>query len=540
MIGGASTMVVQVSSQGKSATGLMGYLYGEGRRNEHENQHAVFATHSMDAAYPGALAPDEARELGRVLEASWAQAMRTELSSVGAPGRGVDHNGLVDGVGPIPDQDKDHMYHLIVSLPPGNEWTDEQWSKVGWDLVKGLGFTEGPDDAQGCKVVGMRHGTSVGGNDHMHIAVNLVREDGRRAYVPQYDFAQVQQIRRDIENRYDFVLPLQDRGREPNNQLPAYTQVEAQRAHERSLFSGRPELPDRVVLQQMVRAAATASATEAEFIYQLMAATPELGLEAASWSPGKTEAVGYRVWIEGHEERLTASQLAPDLTLPKLRQQWAENEDDVSRAEARALWQGETPPTVPEEPTVRQALHQVADELERWHGQVVQLAPEQVAEWNQVSRDEAGLVAILARTQGPLGQEMTPLAQHLSRQALPDRSSANLPPVSYGRSTAQSAARNLQVITRASHPNSQHGWAAVLQQMRQVAQAITAAQMARGELARARQTHAAAVGLNTYELQYRKVTTGALSQTQGMGQAAPAKAIQAQQVRDRSMDGRGM
>ncbi|RCO08042.1 relaxase, partial [Bacilli bacterium] len=41
--------------------------------------------------------------------------------------------------------------------------------------------TEGAD----CAWLAVHHGQSKDGNDHIHIAVNLVREDGRRASIHQ-------------------------------------------------------------------------------------------------------------------------------------------------------------------------------------------------------------------------------------------------------------------------------------------------------------------------------------------------------------------
>ena len=47
-----------------------------------------------------------------------------------------------------------------------------------------MGFTEISGKAD-CRWVAVRHGLSKAGNDHIHIAVNLVREDGAKASMHQ-------------------------------------------------------------------------------------------------------------------------------------------------------------------------------------------------------------------------------------------------------------------------------------------------------------------------------------------------------------------
>ena len=47
-----------------------------------------------------------------------------------------------------------------------------------------------------CRWVAVRHGLSTNGNDHVHIAVSLVREDGTKASTHN-DFKNAQQVCRD-------------------------------------------------------------------------------------------------------------------------------------------------------------------------------------------------------------------------------------------------------------------------------------------------------------------------------------------------------
>ncbi len=505
MTGEPSTMVVHVSPRGKDATGLMRYLYGPGDHNEHVEQHMVFGSHGMAAAYPGGLNPGEATELGNVVELSWRTQMQQQLALVGASRGGISRGRLAYSDDTLCAGEKEHMYHLIVSLPPGAQWTDQQWEQVGWELVTGMGFTQGPDDDAGCKIVGVRHGLSAEGNDHMHIAINLVREDGRRATVPKYDFAAAQKVARQIEQTLEFVLPLRDPDAAPGRSLPAFNKIEMDEARQRG-----QAVPDRVILQQVVRAAATAATTEEEWINAVLD-HPGVSLEASRWAPGGRDLVtGYRVRI-GEGRWLTGSQLAPDLTLGKLRPRWAGNETDESRARALALWREDVPPEDVAKPdSITEELHLAVERLREWSATVASLDPRDRPAWSKVLADQAGLVASVARTDGALARGLTRGAQTLARQALPTREGGDriAPIPHYGPTAAQLAARHVQLALRANGLDHHQGWIAVMQQLRQVSQAIEAAQRARGELASARQLHQLNEVLEKAEQGLRRVPAG--------------------------------
>ena len=491
-------MVVHVSPRGKDATGLMRYLYGPGDHNEHIDQHMVFGSHGMAAAYPGGLNAGEATELGNVVELSWRTQMQQQLALVGASRSGISRDRLTYSDDTLRAGEKEHMYHLIVSLPPGARWTDQQWERVGWELVVGMGFSQGPDDDAGCKIVGVRHGLSAEGNDHLHIAISLVREDGRRAAVPKYDFAVAQQVARQVEQTLDFVLPLRDPDATPGRSLPAFNKIEMDEARQRG-----QAVPDRVILQQVVRAAATAATTEEEWVNAVLDHTG-VSLEAARWAPGGGDVVtGYRVRI-GEGRWLNGSQLAPDLTLGKLRPRWAGNEFDQTRERALGLWREDVSPEGAATPgSVTEELHQAVEQLQQWSASVASLDPQDRAAWSRVLTDEAGLVASVARTDGALARGLTQGAQTLARQALPTRESGDrLAPIPhYGPTAAQLAARHVQLALRATSLDQHQGWIAVMQQLRQVSQAIEAAHYVHGELASARQLQQVSSALSQTERQ---------------------------------------
>src|SRR5438445_13565685 len=147
-----------------------------------------------------------------------------------------------------------------------------------------LGFSEAPGRAP-CPWVAIHHGANGGGQDHIHIAVSLVQEDGSIASVWQ-DLVRLSQFCRDTEISYGLQTV---RGR-PGQAKPAAGRSEAEAARRR----GHPE-PDRLALQRAVRAAATQASSEADFVRNLRAA--KLVVRPRYAEGGRSSVVGYSVAI---------------------------------------------------------------------------------------------------------------------------------------------------------------------------------------------------------------------------------------------------
>lgn len=499
MSGNASTFIIKVAPRGKDAGGLMRYLYGPGVANEHSQQHMVASSPSLLAAYPGALTNAEASELGRVVEQSWRDQVRENLALVGAEARGVSRatlSGHGEQAALLSDGDKEHVYHLIVSQPPGVEWSVEQYAMIAHDIAQGMGFSAGHDDDMGSRWIAMRHGESGNGNHHMHMVFNLVREDGQRVWFPKADFNLAQDVRRAIEQRYDFVVPLEDHKRDTTRSLPAYTMHEHRNAQKRAELTGQ-EVPDRVVLQQLVRGAATTSPTEVEFMHAVLDAHPNMELEPARWATseaGERSVTGYKVRLGEDGTWFTASQLAPDLTLGELRPGWAMNETPDTIAAARSLWAGEAEPAPYLEvdgATARQHLNAAVAELESFNRHIATLEPADREAWSKTLSDTAGAVSWLSTTPGPIGEDISIMGTQLARTHLnqPGTPRVHVPVMNSGPSRAQLAARHVQLAMRASDPRTDRGWIAVLTQMGRTLDAVRDAARARGELAAARALH---------------------------------------------------
>lgn len=505
-------MVVHVGKRGRDMAGLVGYLYGPGKSDEHTNQRMIASSSGLAMAYQGALSRDEAHDLGRLIESSWRARVAPELAVVGAAQGGIPRDAVRPGAGDgdangLTDFDAEHVYHLIVSLPPAEAWTDEQWETIAHDVVQGMGFTSGPDDEHECRWVAVHHGLSASGNDHMHIAVNLIRQDGRRAELPANDYAFANRVREQIEQQRDFVLPLHDRGE--RSSLPAFDKGEHQRAREHSAERGH-EIPDRVMLQQVVRGAAAVSTTEAEWIGNVLRARPDVHLERGRREqPGTGRVVSYQVRL-GEGQSFHASELARDLTLGKLRPGWAPNETAGSIEQADQFWRTgvleKTTSTTAagslherdvdhhvDQKLVDQELVDAEAHLRQWNDELENTPAHEVEQWHQATHTAAGTLALLgAGTPGPTGEDFTIGARELSRQACrPGVMAAN----SGGPSRGELAARHIHLALRATSPDQHRGWLAVMKQLNRTARAIHAAQEARGQMATARQTYANVVGL---------------------------------------------
>ena len=505
MSGGEFAVIAHVCARGKDAAGLTRYLYGDGRKNEHTDQHMVAGSASLRDEWAGYLDKGEATQLGRLVEAAWRAPYAEDLVLAGvSDGHGVSRENLRSDAPTAPGQE--HVYHVTFSLHPDDEpLSDEQWETVADEYVKEMGFTAG-DEGRAAQWIAVRHGVSDGGNDHIHVVVNMVRQDGRTIDLDE-DWARTQSTRRLIEARHEFLRKSHDTYRRPGQapergaSLPAYSMREHRDAQEAARRAKRPvaeALPDRVKLQRIVRAAAETSTTEAEFIQEV---GEQVEIVAARWAPGgRNDVVGYQVRslregdAGGPGPWMSASKLAPDLTLSKLRPGWAGNETPQSKDRALALWRDEVgladdgPRTV----AVEDELAAAYDHLERWRNNLTISDPGDARLWKEHTAHAAGAVSVLAQADGLSGRQFGYAADALARDSLSIRGGGpswspgqtdehRAPVVPRGLSDAELAARHMNLALRASHPDSGRGWIAVLQQLQRTVDAIRTAHAARAE-----------------------------------------------------------
>ncbi|OAD97684.1 relaxase/mobilization nuclease domain-containing protein [Arthrobacter sp. OY3WO11] len=217
------------------------------------------------------------------------------------------------------------VWHCSLSLrAEEGALTDQQWGDIANDFVDAMGFTEASGKAQ-CRWVAINHGTSENGNHHIHIAVSLVREDGTKAST-HGDYKRAQQTCRELETKYG---------------LEELSSVHATRGYDRAekATAVRDEREmHRSALARKVRASASASATEAEFVRRArdtgMLVRPRYAKNTTEvivgYSVAERPARGERpIWFGG-------GTLASDLKLGALREDWPDSPHLAT--EAAAEW----------------------------------------------------------------------------------------------------------------------------------------------------------------------------------------------------------
>ncbi|WP_129295022.1 relaxase/mobilization nuclease domain-containing protein [Streptomyces lydicus] len=286
--------------RGSRTHGLLVYLYGPGKRDEHIDPHLVGSWDGF-APDPGRdTSPDPAPK-ATLTRLTAALDLRVKQAGDRAPAK--------------------HVWHCSVRTDPGDRMlTDAEWNTVAQRLVAATGIApEG--DPDGCRWIAVRHA-----DDHIHILATMVRGDLRRPRM-NYDFKKAQAACRRIEKEWGL------RRLNPGDGTGAQASTSAERF--KAERTGRPE-PSRETLREAVRQAVAGAATEEEFFTRLR----EAGLRVKVRTAPSGDAIGYNVALPGDRNRngepvwYPGSKLAPDLSLPKIRLRLADDTVDQMTSSA--------------------------------------------------------------------------------------------------------------------------------------------------------------------------------------------------------------
>ncbi|SHN36513.1 hypothetical protein [Actinacidiphila paucisporea] len=136
---------------GSDSRGLLGYLYGPGKQDEHLDPHLVGTWLDRGVPDPGR---DEHATLTRL-----ADLLDVPVNRHRAEGR---------------SRRGGHVWHCPVRTAPGDrELSDAEWGEVARRIVHATGIAPDGDDVA-CRWIAVRHAA-----DHIHIMATYVREDGR-------------------------------------------------------------------------------------------------------------------------------------------------------------------------------------------------------------------------------------------------------------------------------------------------------------------------------------------------------------------------
>lgn len=284
---------------GTDMGGLVRYLLGPGRHNEHENPRVVGSSDVLSVPTGRELTNEERADLTDQLD--WPSEMH-----------GAE----------VPDG---HVWHLSLTADPGDRpLTDQEWADIAGRVMREIGVDD-PQRAAARWVV-VHHGQNEAGAHHVHVALNLVRDDGSHVSTWQ-DQKKLSNSVREIEQ--DYGLTVID-ARWKGTGVPASVRGEMERASR----EGRPEV-DRSHLERVVRAAAVISSDEAEFVRRV---TNEGVLIRPRMSDDGRWVIGYAVALDrGSEPPIwySGGNLKKDLSLPGLRRHWT---GSVAEIDPRPTW----------------------------------------------------------------------------------------------------------------------------------------------------------------------------------------------------------
>lgn len=278
-------------TRGSDGAGLLRYLYGPGRANEHTNPHLVASWLGDDRALLDPLEPNRTPGLGFAgLSARLSLPVRL-----------------------LPDQPDRPVWQCSMRTADGDRrLTDAEWATVAREVVERTGFAPAGDPG-GCRWVAVRHA-----DDHIHVVVVLARQDGGKVDTFR-DWPKVHAAARAVERRFG----LQQVTSPDRTATPAPTRAEVEKAARQGL----PE-PARRWLARQVRQAAAGSLTQDQFAAALTGRSDlQVSWRYSQQNPG--QVTGYRVGragdlnADGQQVWFSGSKLAPDLSLPRLQNRWS-------------------------------------------------------------------------------------------------------------------------------------------------------------------------------------------------------------------------
>ncbi|WND36074.1 mobilization protein [Streptomyces sp. BB1-1-1] len=276
-------MIAAIKPAGSNTRGLLAYLYGPGRHDEHTDPHIVASFAMLGMPDPGRDEYATLTQLARHLDEP-VQLRNSEF------GKKVT----------------DHVWHCPVRAAPEDRYlSDAEWTEIAQRIVEAAGIAPAGDDL-GCRWIAVRHA-----DDHIHILATTVREDGRRPKLHDSG-VRVGDACRQIEKDYD--LRQLKKGDRTAARWP--TQAEMHKAERLGW-----EQTSRDWLQDRIRAAIPHAGSAEELLTYLeadgIAVKPRRGpsgdlLGYAVGRPGDLNNDGEQIFHPG-------GKIAPDLTLPKLK-----------------------------------------------------------------------------------------------------------------------------------------------------------------------------------------------------------------------------
>ncbi|MDT5029366.1 MAG: hypothetical protein QOE61_5792 [Micromonosporaceae bacterium] len=355
---------------------LIWYLFGPGKRDEHTDPHLI-------AVWDGA---GDMAKLEPPIGPGGKRDVRTLIELLAQPLHAARN------------PPKWTVWHCPISAAPEDRLlTDAEWAEIAREVMDATGLAPfGDRDA--VRWIAVRHA-----DNHIHLAATLVRQDGRTAWGWQ---DKIKSRRRCYELEVRFGLRRVGPMDRTGHRRPSAAEINKAKRLGRAL-------PARDELRRDVRAAAVAAANEDEFFARLADAGVLVKLRESVTNPG--EITGYAVALATHTTAdgepvwFSGGKLARDLTLPKLRQQWARPDGHTAAADAPVRISPAARAQALE--TAAQAIRGAADAI----GDLAGENPQAAQAIAQAASDT--LTAVAAAVEGRRGGPVTRAAELFDRAA---------------------------------------------------------------------------------------------------------------------------
>lgn len=309
--------------RGWDAPHLISYLMGPGRANEHTHPTVIASWHND----PGALQPGKIGDGQFDFDPAGLAALREHVQ---APAAAVGLPTRQPAEGEPFYTKHGYVWHASVAISADDVATHgplphDTWAQIARDVVERTG-TAAADDPGGCRWIAVHHGLSEAGNDHIHIAAVLVRQDTGRRFHPRNDFHAVRSVMREWENR----LGLRETAQNDHSAARAASRGEHEKS-DRRRATGMPAAtrtdPAETIRGQLRQAVADTAAT-AGTGEEFLAGLRERGVLVHLHHNRAAAVDGYAVALPGDVNRsgepifYGGGKLSRDLSWPKLTAEW--------------------------------------------------------------------------------------------------------------------------------------------------------------------------------------------------------------------------
>jgi len=300
-------VIGKICPRGQDLAGLLRYLFGPGRHNEHTDPHIVAGYRDPAELEPGQR-PDGKRDFRRL---------------TGLLRLPHDAEGSYGCANPV--------WHCSMRAAPEDRMlSDAEWAQIARDVMHCTGLSSHGQEDDAVRWIAIRHGP-----DHIHIVAMLARQDGARVstWCERY---RVRDACRAAEQRYRL------RSTAPADRTAHRRPTRAEQ--EKSARRGLGE-PPRITLRRHIATVAAQARSAEEFFARLDQAGVQVRLRYSSKNPG--QITGYSVSLPGDTTKdgnaicYGGGKLAADLSWPRLCQRWATThppEPQLTAQERQDLW----------------------------------------------------------------------------------------------------------------------------------------------------------------------------------------------------------